>query len=132
MRGLVIGAVVLAVAGASRAEAIKAQTSSLDGGFRYEEVTRWATSDDIIQVRVSNGRRREVIDGNSLAVIRDGPWRGYLLVQRHVYHPQGGSYDPVDVVRPDGKVMLEVPGSSDDENSSAVALWLVDHHWKAW
>ena len=67
-------------------------------------------------------------------MIRTGPYRGMLLVQRHKYHPAPrsfGAYDPVDVVRPDGKAMLTVPGSDKDEGEPSVANWLKAHGWSA-
>ncbi|MES2496521.1 MAG: hypothetical protein V4618_10420 [Pseudomonadota bacterium] len=109
--------------------AMRQQTRSLDGGFIYQRVCRWVTSDVVIQIRVSDGRRREVGPGNSLAVIRNGPWRGYLLLSRHKYHPGGGSNDPTFVVRPDGTEAMVVPGSEDGE--AAVQAWLDRNGWLA-
>lgn len=108
------------------------QTRSLDGGYVYQQVCRWATSDDIIQVRLSDGRRREVTPGNSLAVIRNGPWRGYLVVSQHRYKriPGGGTYDAYWVVRPDGKNMFQIPGTEDGDEAEMRA-WLRSHGWVA-
>lgn len=105
---------------------------SLDGGYVYQQVCRWVTSGDIIQVRLSDGRRKEVTAGNSLAVIRNGPWRGYLLVSKHKYKlgNQGGSYDATWVVRPDGKEMFAVPGT-DDGDEAQVSAWLRSKGWIA-
>jgi len=106
-------------------------TWSLDGGFVYVMASAWVTSDAIHQVNVRTGAHRYVIDGNSLAVIRNGPWRGFLLVSRHLYHPapEYGAYDPTFVVRPDGQVMMEVPDSADDD--AAVERWLGKKGWRA-
>lgn len=106
---------------------------SLDGGFVYVLGAGWVTSGGVHQVNVATGAERFVVDGNSLRVIRDGPYRGMLLVGRHKYHPapEYGSYDPVDVVRPDGKRMLTVPGSEMDEGDPSVANWLKAHGWRA-
>lgn len=106
---------------------------SLDGGYVYVLADAWVTSSAVHQVNVKTGAERFVIDGNSLRVIRTGPYRGMLLVGRHKYHPapQLGSYDPVDVVRPDGKVILTVPGSETDEGDPSVAHWLKAHGWSA-
>jgi hypothetical protein len=105
---------------------------SLDGGFVYQRVCRWVTSDDIIQVRLSDGRRREVTPGNTLAVIRNGPWRGYLLVSKHKYRlgSAGGSYDAFWVVRPDGREMFAIPGT-DDGDEVQVREWLRSNGWSA-
>ena len=106
---------------------------SLDGGYVYVDADAWATSSAVHQVNVKTGAERFVIDGGVQGVIRAGPYRGMLLVQRHKYHPapQFGSYDPVDVVRPDGKVMLTVPGSETDEGEPSVGRWLKAHGWSA-
>lgn len=107
-------------------------TQSLDGGYVYQQVCRWATSDDIIQVRLSDGRRREVSAGNSLSVIRNGKWRGFLLIAKHKYRdgPEGGSYDATWVVKPNGQEMLMVPGTEDGD-SGQVKAWLEDNGWAA-
>ena len=108
-------------------------TFSLDGGFVYVSTPAWVTSGAIHQVEVASGRHRFVVDGNSLRVIRTGAYRGMLLVGRHKYRsgPEGGSYDPVDLVRPDGKVVLTVPGSETDEGAKSVDRWLKEHGWAA-
>jgi hypothetical protein len=107
---------------------------SLDGHFVYVLVDAWATSNAVHQVKVESGAERFVIDGNSDKVIRTGPYRGYLLVMRHKYYtpPKMGSYDPVDVVRPDGHVEFTVPGTEIDDDPDRVALWLRQHGWDAW
>lgn len=106
---------------------------SLDGGFVYVLGAGWVTSGGVHQVDVRTGSERFVIDGNSLRVIRTGPYRGMLLVGRHKYRgpPELGSYDPVDVVRPDGEVVLTVPGSDKDEGDASVAKWLKANGWTA-
>jgi hypothetical protein len=107
---------------------------SLDGGYVYVDADAWTTSSAVHQVDVATGKRRFVIDGSMLAVIRSGPYRGYLLVQRHIYYgpPNYGSYNPVYVVRPDAKEMFPVPGSDNDYGSRAVAPWLRSKGWTAW
>ena len=103
---------------------------SLDGGFIYQRVCRWVTSDYIVQVRLSDGRRRGVTPGNTLAVIRNGPWRGYLLVSKHKYRPGGGSYDAFWVIRPDGREMFSIPGT-DGGDEAPVREWLRTNGWVA-
>jgi hypothetical protein len=103
---------------------------SPDGGFVYILASRWATSDAVYQVDLANRTEQFVIDGNTDTVIRNGPWRGYLLVSRHRYRPTGGSYNPTYMVRPDAKVMFMVPGTDVDEDG--VAPWLNKNGWTAW
>ncbi len=101
---------------------------SLDGGYSYRLVDRYATSAEVVQVRRADGRTRDVIDGNSVSVIRNGPYRGYLLVSRHKYRDDG-AYDPTDLVRPDGKVVTTLPDCDDDEDGSCARSWLDAHGW---
>jgi hypothetical protein len=109
-------------------------TFSLDGHFIYVLADAWATSAAVHQVDTDTGAERFVIDGNTDVVIRTGPYRGCLLVSRHKYHPAPayGSYDPVDVVRPDGHVAFAVPGTENDDDLDHVAIWLRQHGWQAW
>ena len=95
----------------------------------YEQVCRGATTDMIVQVRLGDGSRRDVTPGNSLAVIRTGPWQGMLLVSIHKYK-DSGSYDATWVVRPDGKEMLQVPGTESGDEGE-VRAWLQANGWTA-
>jgi hypothetical protein len=107
---------------------------SLDGGFVYVTAMAWATSGAVHQVSVATGQEHFVIDGGVSAVIRTGPYRGYLLVGRHMYYPapKEGSYDPTYVVRPDAKQTILVPGTDKDDGVDHVAPWLKAHGWVAW
>ena len=104
-------------------------TFSLDGGYLYVLAGAWVTSDAVHQVNIRTGADRFVIDGNSVAVIRNGRYAGYLLVNRHVYRGEEGAWDPTFVVRPDGKESFMVPGSGEDE--AAAAKWLASNGWTA-
>lgn len=110
---------------------VNGRTASLNGKFEYLEVCSWATSNMIIQRRVSDGHLKEISDGSNLKVVRNGPWMGFLAITRHKYHPEGGSYDPVSIVRPDGKEMFEVPGTAADESGEAFSNWLTENSWVA-
>ena len=107
---------------------------SLGGGFVYVTAQAWATSGAVHQVSLASGQERFVIDGDLDRVIRTGPWRGYLLVTRHMYYPppRDGSYDPTYVVRPDAKQSFMVPGTQKDDNIDHVAPWLKKNGWQAW
>jgi len=106
---------------------------SLDGGFVYVTAQAWATSGAVHQVSLATGQERFVIDGGCDAVIRTGPWRGYLLVTRHMYYPapKQGSYDPTYVVRPDAKQSFMVPGTDKDDSVDHVTPWLKKNGWVA-
>jgi hypothetical protein len=106
---------------------------SLDGGFVYVTAQAWATSGAVHQISLATGQEHFVIDGGCSAVIRTGPWRGYLLVQRHMYYPapKYGSYDPTYVVRPDAKQSFMVPGTDKDDDVDHVTPWLKQNGWVA-
>lgn len=106
---------------------------SLDGGFVYVTAMAWATSGAVHEVSLATGKQHFVIDGGVSELIRTGPYRGYLLVQRHMYYPapKEGSYDPIYVVRPDAKQTFMVPGTDKDEGAS-LGPWLKAHGWQAW
>lgn len=110
---------------------LNGEARSPDGKVIYQMVCRWVTSDYIVAVRVADGRRRGVIDGNSAAVLQNGPYKGYLLVERHHYRRGGGSDDPTYLVRPDGKVVMTIAHSARDGSGKAVAQWLHSHGWQA-
>lgn len=107
---------------------------SLDGGFVYVTAQAWATSGAVHQVSLATGQERFIIDGGCEAVIRTGPWRGYLLVTRHMYYPapRYGSYDPTYVVRPDAKQTFIVPGTDKDDGQDHLTPWLKKNGWQAW
>jgi hypothetical protein len=106
---------------------------SLGGGFVYVEAEAWVTSAAIHQINVKTGAEKFVIDGSIMGVMRTGPHRGSLLVRRHLYpkNPEDGASDEVHLVRPDGKMILIVPGSRGDEGEGSVAAWLKAKGWAA-
>lgn len=109
--------------------AIDGSEFSLNGGFVYILTSAWATSGAIHQVNIKNGTERFIIDGNSVAVIRHGRYAGYLLVSRHLYRDadNGGAYDPMFVVNPDGKEKFMVPGTDKEDDGGALDRWLKQH-----
>ena len=84
---------------------------SLDGRHIYVMATAWVTSDALHAVDVTTGAESYIIDGNTNSVIRTGPYRGDLLVERHLYYHGGGSYNPTYVITPAGKGRIEDPGA---------------------
>lgn len=99
---------------------------SLGGGYVYVEAEAWVTSPAIHQVHVKTGHHRYVTDGRLFFVIRSGKYAGYLMVQKHKYHPgpEYGAYNPVYIVRPDGKWSMLVPGSDKDDGDKSVEAWM--------
>lgn len=106
---------------------------SLDGGYVYVSSRDDEPGSEVVhQLKLSTGAERAVTGGTALSVIRTGQYRGYLLVRQHRYRgPEGGSYGPVLVVRPDGHPMFVVPGSDADDGKDAVTPWLRAHGWTA-
>ncbi len=111
---------------------LHAPTFSNDGRTIYVMAMAWVTSDSIHAVNPATHTERFVVGGNSLSVIRNGPYAGDLLVSEHRYFPGGGSYDPTFVVRPNGHEVLMVPGTDGDgDDEAAVAAWLKKGGWRA-
>ncbi len=108
---------------------------SLDGGFVYFTASDTSPNSSAVhQINLVTGAVRFVVGGQASAVIRTGPYRGYLLVQQHRYRegPQFGSYNPVYVIRPDGHIEFLVPGSDNDYGELAIQPWLAQRGWHAW
>lgn len=105
---------------------------SLDGGYVYVEADAYATSPAVHQINVRTGVARYVTDGALYGILRDGPWRGYLVVQQHRYRSNGnGSYDPFIVVRPDGRQIAIIPGTDAGDPDRGLTGWLAAKRWKA-
>ncbi|MCP3734659.1 hypothetical protein M9979_07215 [Sphingomonas sp. RP10(2022)] len=103
---------------------------SLDGGYVYVEADAYATSPAVHQVNVRTGVARYVTDGGLYGVLRDGPWRGYLVVQQHRYRKNGnGSYDPYIIVRPDGRQIAIVPDTDGSDPDAGLTAWLSAKRW---
>jgi dipeptidyl aminopeptidase/acylaminoacyl peptidase len=87
---------------------------SPDGRSVYFISAAWATSGAIHVFDLATAQERFVCNGNSLEVVRAGQYVGDLLVEQHRYHDQGGSYDWVWLISPDGRELAPVgdPGST--------------------
>jgi hypothetical protein len=105
---------------------------SLDGGYVYLEADAWATSSAIHQVSLATGRERFIVGGWLHGILRNGPYRGYLVVGEHRYYPapRSGSYNPDFIVRPDGKEILRIPGTEIDDGRDRLSAWLKMNGWK--
>src|ERR1700722_6685584 len=99
--------------------------ASLNGGFVYYLAEKWAVSDAVMQRKLADGSEKEIIDGNGVAVIRQGRYSGYLVVERHRYRQDGPAYDCLYVVRPDGKETFAIsdPKASDDAVKELISAW---------
>jgi len=108
---------------------------SLDGGYVYiNSGDQSPYRSAVHQINLRTGQIRSVTSGWAMSIVRTGPYRGYLLVQKHLMYdrPEGGTYNPIFVVRPDGHRELMVPGSANEEGELAVAPWLASKGWHAW
>ncbi len=64
--------------------------------------------------------------GNSLFLIPDGKYKDYLIVEKHKYYSNGGSYDYLWLVNNEGKEIREI-GEVDE---TIVQKFLSDHNEK--
>jgi hypothetical protein len=106
---------------------------SLNGGYVYVLSTAWVTSDAVHQVNIKTGKEKFITGSNTLQVIRNGPYAGYLLLQKHEYYTtgEGGSYDPTYVYRPDGKWKMMVPNTNLGAETDMTEEWLKAKGWIA-
>ena len=107
---------------------------SLDGGFIYLDVSDCSPGGVLHQVNVATGAERLVTRGNFMGVIRNGPYRGNLLMWFHYHYgpPKFGSYDPGYIVRPDGKQLFMIPGSEDSYGTETTKAWMKANGWDYW
>lgn len=108
---------------------------SLDGGYIYINTSDPSPYRSAVQqISVRTGQVRFVTAGWALSLMRTGPYRGFLLVQKHVMHtrPQGGTDNPVFLMRPDGRRELMIPNSDNETGEEAVGPWLAARGWHAW
>lgn len=78
---------------------------SLDGKAVYFLSAAWVTSDAVHVVDLATHKQHFVTDGNSLALVPQGKYKGYLIVSKHKYHKSGGSYEDFWLVSPKGKAI---------------------------
>jgi hypothetical protein len=71
------------------------------------------------------------MDGWLYGVLRNGPYRGHLVMGRQSCHRgrAGGSGNPVSVVSPSGEVILLVPGTDRDGGEGSLSKWLKEKGW---
>lgn len=105
---------------------------SVDGKLLYVEAGCPCTSDEVYEVNASSGKWRFFGWGNEISVIRDGPWRGDLLMGFHTCHLKDSFCDyPVHVIRPNGKSIFVVPNSGGSDRQKVVNMWLRKRGWHA-
>ena len=105
---------------------------SPDSKRLYVEANCSCSSEQVYEIEVGTGRTRFLAWGNDISVLRDGPWRGYLLMGVHTcYTAHPGCDYPVHIVRPDGKSVFVVPGTGGADGRQVLARWLNKRGWRA-
>jgi len=108
-------------------------TFSPDGRLLYVEVACPCTSDAVHEITLITGRERRLAWGNDISVLRDGRWRGDLIMRVHTcYAAHSGCDYPVHVVTPEGRTVYAVPGTQGADAAEVLARWLTDNGWRAW
>jgi hypothetical protein len=104
---------------------------SMDGKSVYLVVVAGEVSLGTFLVDLRNGAKRFMMYGGVIDVMRTGPYAGCLLVKQHRYWDKGGSYDPVVLLRPNGREIMMIPGSENDDGTRSVRRWLRKKGWRA-
>jgi len=89
-------------------------------------------ADTEAEVSLVTGQERFVVGGWIYGILRNGPYRGYLIVGEHRYYPAlgSGSYNPDFIIRPDGKEILRIPGTEIDDGRDRLTPWLKMKGWR--
>lgn len=113
-------------------EGLVAQLPAKDKNYVYQEVCHWVTSNEIYKVNVKTKKRISIGDANGMLKIIGGKYDGNLIISRHIYlpAPDYGTRNPYLVISPNGKVILEIKDS--EENEKALDNWLKANHAKAY
>ena len=84
-----------------------------DGTHIYFLSMSAVVTDAVLVLDLKTHEVHEVCAGNSLVLVRNGPYAGDLIVEQHRYFLGGGSYDWVYVIAPDGREIGPL-GARDD------------------
>lgn len=87
---------------------IEGMDFSSNGEELYFLCAAYAVSGAVLAIDLHSKGIRYVVDANSLEVVREGKWKGNLIVQRHKYKKEGGAYEIRCVVSPQGKELKEL------------------------
>ncbi len=102
---------------------IQSPEFSPDGNKIFFLAGGWVTSSAVHVLDLSSGRVRFVCPGNSLEVIRNGQYRGHLIVSQPRYFLGGGSYDWLWLVRPDGREVGPIGNGDADTEERLRYVW---------
>ena len=115
-------------------DALSHPAVSPDLRFVFVCAAAWATDSAIHRIEIATGREQFVAAGNLISVVRTGPYRGDLLLERHTYNPAKRDFNyPIYMAEPNGKIVLRIPetGASAAQNQQRLAGWLKAHDWQA-
>jgi hypothetical protein len=85
------------------------------GGELYVLSQAWVTSDALFRVDLAAGKHRFVSAANLAMILRNGPYKGDLVISEHAYNagPEGGSFEQLVLIRPDGHRIMVLPAPND-------------------
>jgi hypothetical protein len=109
-------------------------TFAEDGRHLFAERTFPGTYHTIHEIDLTNSETRRLPPtGADIAVLRDGPWRGDLIMEVHTcYSSHSGCDYAVHVVTAEGKLLYAVPHKPWADGASELQHWLVKRKWRAW
>ena len=81
---------------------------SSDSQVVYFLSSAWVTSNAVYALDLETLKTQFIIDGNDLAVIKTGNYKNHIIIDRHQYFVDGGSYDYSWLVSPHGKIIGQV------------------------
>lgn len=111
---------------------VSAPRFSPDGRRIYVFGSAWATSGTVWAVNADGSGARFLTSGNSLEVVPEGPYRGHLLLTKHEYLDEAGSWDPLYLCRPNGtkRYLLEPPPEGSVQSASDRAPLRPELRWR--
>jgi hypothetical protein len=108
-------------------------TFAEDSKHLFAERAHPGDSDSVRVIDLVTGREGFLSWGVDISVLRDGPWRGDLLMGVHTcYDNHFGCDYPVHVVTPAGRSVYVVPGTAGADHASQLRAWLAKRGWRAW
>lgn len=87
---------------------------SIDGRALYFMSSCSVVSACLHRVEVRTRRVRVITAANSLEVLREGRHAGYLIVTKHTYFPEGGSYEAFWLLTPEGEAVQDLGEGNPD------------------
>lgn len=108
-------------------------TFGIDGRRLFVERAFPGTSSSVHEIDLVTGKERLVAWGDDIAVLRDGSWRGDLLMSVHTcYRTHAGCDYPIHVVTPAGRLVYVVRHRLGAAGTSELRIWLSKRGWRAW